>query len=258
MAVSDFTLQYEISPILLTGGVAGMAGGTVPIIAYTQGEIFTSLISGPGNLGFDEFFAHFQPMPGATLVNDQLGTYPFANQATAANAIITLPLNISMMMICPARNPGEYTRKQSVLAGLKSTLDQHILAGGLFSVNTPAFLYKDCVLLRVSDVSGGETKQVQFRWQWDFSKPLITLQQAQQAQNNLMGKLSNGTHVPPDAAGPNAGAVSWSNTNLTVADAGSGGAPIAVPSAGATGSLGYSGGFNSLQTGSGPTQIPSG
>ena len=213
-----------------------MSGATVPIIAYTQGDIFTGgLLSGGANLDYDDFFAHFQPMPGDTLVNNQIGTYPFANQATAANAIITLPLNISMMMICPARNPGDYTQKQAVLSSLQTTLQQHILLGGLFSINTPGFLYTNCILIRVSDVSGGETKQVQFRWQWDFQQPLVTQEQAAQAYGALMNKLSNGTQVPMDASNniPNSSAA------YGVGNAFSGQSPAVVPSTGTSSALGF-------------------
>jgi hypothetical protein len=45
--------------------------------------------------------------------------------------------------------------------------------------------------VRMADVTGGETKQVQAAYQIDFEAPLITLSQTVAAQNSLMGKLQS-------------------------------------------------------------------
>src|SRR5271154_3476897 len=92
-------LGFELSPIMLTGGLAGPMGGMLPIIAYTEAINFVGgLLSGTENIEMDDFFAHFQPLPGSTLINLELGTYPFANQTVAANATIKQPLHLSLLM----------------------------------------------------------------------------------------------------------------------------------------------------------------
>lgn len=232
-----FKLQFQINPIFLTGGLAGsVPGGMLPVTAYTQGVSFSSLTVGGEDINLDNAFASFVPVAGSTLISNQIGTYPFANQATAANAVITTPLAISLVMLCPARNPGDYSAKMAVISALKATLDQHIMAGGTFAVATPAFLYTDCLLVGLRDTSGGESNQPQFRWQWDFQKPLISLQEAQQKQNNLMSKLGPfGTKVTPDASGQ----ITWSNPQVAVGNPGSGVAPSVIPSTTANPALGY-------------------
>lgn len=102
-----FRLATEISPILLTRGVAqNIPGGVLPIVALTDAaSLGTALLttnpfgSGPN---FDDFFAHWYVLAGGTLANQQVAMTPFANQAVAANAVIAGPLNVSMMMIAPA------------------------------------------------------------------------------------------------------------------------------------------------------------
>ncbi len=226
---TSFKLAFEISPIYLTGGVAGqLSGGTIPLISYTESLNFASLTSGGGDLNLDDFFAHWQPMPGTALVSNAIGTYPFANQQTAANAIITQPLQISMMMICPAKLPGDYSRKFAVLSALKATIDQHNISGGTYSIATPSVLYTDCVMTGIRDASGGESHQAQFRWQWDFQKPLITLSDAAGAQNNLMSKISSGTKITPNGNDQ----VTFSNLDITAGDPSSGVAPQVVPPSG--------------------------
>jgi hypothetical protein len=201
--LTQYELTYAINPILLVGGAAGPTpGATVPLMTYLQGSNFASLLS-QGNAGFnlDDSFAYFQPIPGSTLIANQLGAYPFANQATAANAIITQPLNVSLMMIVPVREAGGYTLKNAAMTNLQALLAAHVLAGGTFTVCTPSFVYTTCILVRLADVSGGETHQVQWRWQWDFQKPLISLADAEQAYNGLMGRLAAGTQVSPNGNG---------------------------------------------------------
>lgn len=229
-----FKLTYEISPIFLTGGIASaMGGGTLPLIALTQGSSFTSLISGGTEDDLDQFFAHFQPLPGSTLANQQIGTYPFANQAVAANAVIATPNRVSLLMRCPASAPGSYSQKQAILSALKATIDQHNNNGGTYVVNTPGLLYTDCLLRTITDTSDGSTKQAQFQWVWEFEKPLISLADAAAAQNNLMGKISSGAVIRPDASGN----INWSGIDNTIGNPGSGAAGPLIPGNTPSGSL---------------------
>ena len=225
MTISDFALSYSISPIYLTGGTAGgLSGGTVAITEYLQGSNYSSLLSAGSAASLDDFFAHFIPLSGGRLVNQAIGEYPFANQATAANAVIQLPINVTLMMICGPKKAGDLTNRQAVLSALKAALNQHNLSGGTYSVNTPAYLYTDCILKELTDVSSGASHNVQIQWHWVFEKPLVTLQDAQAAQNNLMGKLSNGTQVTQPANGN-----WWTNTSNTVGNPGSGAATVVSP-----------------------------
>ena len=257
MTISDFALSYSICPIYLTGGVAGggLAGGTVAITEYLQGSNYSSLLAGGTDDNLDNFFAHFVVLAGGRLVNQTIGEYPFANQATAANAVIRQPINITLMMICPARGPGGYTGKQAVLGALKTTLDQHNNSGGTYSVNTPAMLYTDCILKELVDVSGGESKQVQYRWQWVFEKPLVTLSEATAAQNNLMSRISSGAKVTPNASGE----ISYSGIGNTVGNSASGASPFVSPPNTADQGLGYTSPAFAPTSGpfaAPPTQVP--
>ncbi len=232
---ANFKLAYEISPIYLTGGVAGnVPGGTVPLINYTQGGIFSSLIAPGSELNLDNFFAYFRPLPGSKLLSNAVGEYPFANQSVAANAIITMPLLISLMMICPRRQAGDYALFQATITSLKSTLESHILAGGTFTVATPAFLYTNCLMIGFTDASGGETAQAQYQYQLDFRRPLISSDEAAQAYNNLMAKTASQTAFNPDATSdPN------SVQATTVGNSGSGASPPVVPNSAPNPSNGF-------------------
>jgi hypothetical protein len=220
---SAFQLGFEISPIILTGGggVANLTGGMLPIVAITEAASFVNgILNGSVESSLDDFFAHFKPLPGATLADNAIGHYPFANQAIAANAVITQPLRISLLMICPARGEGGYIAKLATMTALKYTLGQHIGSGGTFTVATPSFIYTNCVLLSLKDISSGETNQAQWLWQWDFEQPLITQQQADQAQNSFMQKVSNGLPTDGGLSGP----------GNTVGFPPSGAAPSVIPS----------------------------
>ena len=236
MALSDFALSYSVCPIYLTNGTAsGLAGGTVPITEYLQGADYSSLLSAGNDSSLDDFFAHFIPLSGGRLVNQAIGEYPFANQATAANAVIRLPINITLMMVCGPKKSGDLTNRQAVLSALKTALDQHNNSGGTYSVNTPAYLYTDCVLRELTDVSSGVSHNAQIQWQWVFEKPLITLQDANAAQNNLMGKLSSGGLVKADASG----GINWSGVDNSIGDASSGLGPSVSPPNTSDQGLGY-------------------
>jgi len=195
-----FRIAYEISPIYLTGNstiIGQKLGSVLPMVFLTEGiNLPLAFITERGLPDLDDFFAHFVPMPGSTLVDNQVATYPFANQDVAANAIIRQPLTVSMRMICPVRNRLGYPAKIATMMLLKSTLDDHNAQGGLYSILTPSYFYTDCVMTRMTDISGGESVQSGHTWQLDFMQPLVDLSQAQeQAVNGKMGRLVNGGEV---------------------------------------------------------------
>jgi hypothetical protein len=219
-----FKLAYQVSPILLTGGLAGqIPGGVLPIIAITEAaSFFSGLLTGPDNIELDNFWATFRPMPGGTLIDNQIGTYPFANQAVAANAIIAQPLVLSMLMQCPARAGLGMITKLITVTALKLALDQHNQSGGTYTVVTPSYFYTNGILLNMRDVTPGDSvDQPQSHWQLDFAFPLLTLNAAQQLQNNLMAKLTNGSQVDGQPA--------WSGTSPTVGAPNSLAAPSLIP-----------------------------
>jgi hypothetical protein len=198
LARLPFAQNYQICPIFLSGGIAsGVSGGLLPITALTQPLPPLSLIPLP-----EDYFAQFSPMPGSTLIENELGRYPFANQSVAANAIIAQPLRISMMMDCPVREVGGYAQKLAIITGLQSALASHSAKGGTFTIATPSFIYTSAILLRLADASTSETHQTQVRWQWDFEIPLTTLAQAQMALNQQMQKISSGVPTNGASSGP--------------------------------------------------------
>ena len=233
-AQATWRLSYEIAPIVLVNGVAqNLPGNAIPIIYFTEPRAYINGISGgPTDFGIintagrdlDNMFAHFYPLSGATLLDVQIGTYPFANQAVAANATINQPLHFSMMMVCPVRGTfTDYSAKAALMASLQSTLNQHSLRGGTYNVVTPSYLYQDCILVNFSDVTGGESKQKQIEWRLDFVQPLLTTKAAADAQSTMMQKITNGTPVvgnPPP----------WSGDVVLSTPAGQA-SPLVVPSA---------------------------
>ncbi|MEJ0016827.1 MAG: hypothetical protein WDN25_09695 [Acetobacteraceae bacterium] len=211
---------------MLSGGLAGnIRAGMLPIIAITEALHFPlGLLSGTDNIELDNFFAHFQPLPGGTLVDNAIGNYPFANQAVAANAIIAQPLVLSMVMICPARDRAGYPSKLVTMMALERAITQHNSLGGTYIVVTPSHFYTDLIMTGMRDITRGSGHQVQAEWQLDFVRPLLTLEDAARAQNSLMSKLSNGTQI--------SGQPSWSGLPPTVGDPSSLAAPSVIPAAG--------------------------
>ncbi len=209
-----FKLAMTVSPIVLTRGLASGLGGALPIIAITEGANFVDNLLTTGTPPrLDQFFAHYQPLVGATLIANDIGMYPFANQAVAANAIIAQPLSLSLRMIVPAKGFGGYAVKLATMTALKKTLDQHTFLGGTYSIITESYIYTDCLLTTLQDVSGGQSRQDQYEWRWDFVKPLVTTQDATAAHNALMQKINGGL--------PLTGQVSTSIGGLLVGNAAS-------------------------------------
>ena len=192
---SLYKLSYQISPIILVNGLAeNITEQMLPIVALTQSVDFaTGLLS--GSINIDEFLCHFEVIPGGNLISNQVGQYPFANQAVAANAIIAQPLRVALHMKCPVNTDGGHLSKFVTLSALKGALDYHIQLGGTFTVVTPSFIYDNCLLLDLKDVSNSQSKQVQNAWQWEFYRPLIAVSQTETAQSSLISKLTNGDRV---------------------------------------------------------------
>jgi hypothetical protein len=191
-----FKLATEISPIILTRGIAANfgLGQLLPIVALTEGVNFLQnlILSGSptGAVDLDKFFAHFYVLPGTQLQSQQVAMVPMANQAVAANATIQQPLPISMMMICPAREDGGYAAKFATMTALQRTLSQHNGAGGTYTVVTPSYIFTDCLMLSMRDVTGGEAgRQRQQMWQLDFVQPLVSISAIDSAVNSQMSKL---------------------------------------------------------------------
>jgi len=185
LAQTTFSAAFEIAPIWLVGGLADYLGGYAPV------TLLTEMMDIPG-IENGEFFAHYKPLPGGSLAKWKIAEYPFANFATAANAVVQEPLDISMLMVCPAQTGGGLIIKQAILTALQFGIQQHISTGGTFTVLTPAFTYANCLLTGIRDISPPGDKQVQYMYQWDFTQPLITSSQSQSVLGTLMNKVSNG------------------------------------------------------------------
>jgi hypothetical protein len=207
----QFRLSYELSPIILTNGIAAnLTGGALPIINLLgDADIDTGF-----NQDGRDNFSHFQPIPGGSLIDNEIGRYPFANQAVASNSTIANPLVISLLMLSPVNQQGGYADKINRLTSLKSSLDAHTAAGGTYTVATPGFIYTNCILLSLRDVTKSGPGQPQSAWQWDFIKPLLTLEDAAAAMNALLSKIdaSQPTATPAPALSDASAAVAATAT----------------------------------------------
>jgi len=184
---TTYQLLYQISPIFLSGGLFSSytIGNLIgfPLVGLTEGLSLTvgdvsNLLRGNylpiTNQGLDTFFCTFKPLPGSTLIKNEVSMYPFYTQQIAANAQIQSPLNVSMIMYCPMSDVTPYTAKLSTMLALQQVLQNHTNAGGTYTVLTPSGIYQNCLLTALTDVSTGETSQTQFAYQWDFIQPLTT------------------------------------------------------------------------------------
>lgn len=188
-------LAYRCSPIFLTGGIATETTGSVmPMILLTESLGFAnSILTGDISTNTDSFFAHFFPLPGASLINNSVGMFPFSNQTVAANALISEPLNLSMQMICPPRGAGAYVTKMATISALQAALYKHNNMGGMYTIATPGYIYTNMIMTGFRDVSPDPARLPQSAFQIDFVRPLTQLSEAQQVQSTLMSKLTNGT-----------------------------------------------------------------
>ena len=207
-----FELAYEVSPIFLQQGIAqNLPGGVLPILAATELFDVPGLLNviGTGTSTF-EFFAHFKPIAGGTLADWQFAEYPFANMQMAANAVIQMPLKVSLAMVAPARTPAGYITKIAQFTAIQNMIQAHIQQGGYFTVATPAFIYTNCLLRSIRDITPGGDKQVQYIYQWDFEQPLITEQAAQTVIGGIIKNIQNGN--------PTQSVVTWNSTPATTPD----------------------------------------
>jgi hypothetical protein len=199
-----FKLAFEVSPILLVDGIAAnIPGGTLPIATFTES---LSVVNGllHGEIGFSPTSA-WMPMGGTTLVQQDIGTLNFYNQATAANSVVNKPNRVMMQLTRPASTQdGGYATKSLMFTALKLALDQHNQSGGSYTVMTPAFIYTGCLLRSVVDSSGfsEQNKQVQYSWTFEFEQPLLQISQLDAVLGNLMSKFDSGL--------PSPGGLSWS------------------------------------------------
>jgi hypothetical protein len=200
MSLNQYQLQYQISPIILTGGIAGnVSGGMLPLLSITNTNAFSpNLLSTSEDFQLDDAFGIFQPVVGGSLVQQQIAQYPFANLSVAANAIIRDPLNVSLIMFTPMKTAQAWAVKLAIMTALKATLDAHNNAGGTYTVCTPGYIYTNMLMLSLTDVSMGQSPLPQNAWRWDFYAPLVTAAQAQAAMSNLMNQITAG--VPTTGA----------------------------------------------------------
>ncbi|EAY7434170.1 hypothetical protein FR086_11045 [Salmonella enterica] len=197
-----YKLGFEISPVILCDGVAqSIPGGMLPIVALTQSASYVSgLMGGAIELtDLDKYFCHWRAAPGGTMVDYDIGHYPFANQAVAANALLSQPLRIPMLMDAPVNeNTGAMT-KLITLSSLQAVLQAHASLGGTFIVATPGIIYSNCILRTVRDVTGSNDALPQRQWLWDFEQPLLSETGAEQAINSYLGKIDNGDKATESA-----------------------------------------------------------
>jgi len=219
-----FELAFRVSPIVFVGGIAqNIPGGVLPLGLVTGAlSLVGGLLSGGSADSLDDIYPKFQPLAGGTLADFDLGRYPFANQAVAANATIAQPLTLSMHMQWPAQpRLGGYASKLVGMMAFQAAITQHGSSGGTYTVLTPSYFYTNMILRAMRDITGGISKQVQTDWQLDFEQPLLTLNAAQAVQNSLMSKLTGGTQVDNQPA--------WSSPTNTLGAANSAQAPNVVP-----------------------------
>lgn len=201
MSLSDYEYSFQVTPIILIGGIA--TTGAMGIVTLLQSYNYKAGITGRADPG-SPTFASFRPVPGHSLMNNEVATYPFANQTTAANAVITAPLDISLEMLVPATGAINASNKLSIITSLKSSLDKHTSLGGYYNIATPSYVYQGCLLTSLVDASDEDDgAQPQVRWIWNFTQPLITSQAAQAAQNPQMNTLSKQTQNSGDPPGSN-------------------------------------------------------
>ncbi len=236
MSLSDFQLSYEISPIILVGGIAGT--GMLPLVSILSSQNYEAGVTSSSSAQTNEdYFGHFRVLPGHTLMDNDVAMYPLANQSVAANAVITNPLRLAVEMLIPANDQVTLSQKLSIVTNLKSKLDDHTAQGGWYNVATPSYIYQGCLLTSLTEASDDEEgTQPQVRWVWNFLQPLITLAAAQAAQNQAMAKISNQTQNsgdPPGSATVSTGISQPSSNivqNVVPAASGPGGSNVAPTS----------------------------
>ncbi|EKS4154123.1 hypothetical protein QB181_004237 [Salmonella enterica] len=217
-----YKLGFEISPVILCDGIAqSIPGGMLPIVALTQSASYVSGLLGgaTGLTDLDKYFCHWSSAAGTTMVDYDIGRYPFANQKIAANALLAQPLRVSMLMNAPVNeNTGAMT-KLVTLSALQAVLQGHANLGGTFVVATPAIIYSNCILKEVRDVTGSNEPLPQRQWLWEFEQPLITESEAEQVANNFKRRIDGGDKVTGNAWTTAAGAIGNTSVGSSVTSA---------------------------------------
>jgi hypothetical protein len=195
---SAWKLTFQLSPIILSGGLASSnIGGYLPIIAITELINFPAGLLSGMQASLDSFFANFRPLPGSTIIEQEVGHYPFANQGIAANTVIAQPRQISFEMLCPAQTKLGFYEKLAIMEALEGALDYHTQMGGTYILMTPSKIYTSCLLRAIRDTSGQlRTGQPQVSWQWDFEQPLLTASDLGGALNSLYDWINRQTQMP--------------------------------------------------------------
>jgi hypothetical protein len=207
-----YTLAFQVSPIIFVGGIAkGVPGNMLPFVA-TIGEL-AGLAQGllSGGLGMSAFPIQFVPVPGQQAISQTAATYPFANQHVAANAVVQQPKSVSLRMIAPVRDTGGYLTKLALFSSIQTTFERHNDMGGWYTVATPSLICDDLLMLDMTDITGGDTKQQQVEWQINFTQPLITAEKARYAYSNLMAKMKGGQKTAGNWSGISAATASAQN-----------------------------------------------
>lgn len=181
-----FRMQYEYAPILLKNGIAeSYPEKVMSILQLTQQNGYPADDSG--------YFGYFSFVNGGTFMQNTVAQYPFANQYTAANAIVRQPNNISLLMTCPARSNMPLDLRQAIFHSVIASLVRHIELGGMFVVFAPMAIMQNCLLLAVRDSSSGENAALQNGMIFDFTQPqIMTDEDAQKATNQTMDKINKG------------------------------------------------------------------
>ena len=188
---AGFDALYQINPLFLQGGSVASIGGYCPF-SLLAGALLGNV---QGLLGSGEPLGKWWVLPGGKMLNQSVATYPFASQQVAANATVQEPLTLSMLLRAPVKDGFGYATKPAIWTSIQTALTAHNNAGGTYTIFTPALFYQNGLLLNVSDVTSGGTKQEQVDWQFDFFFPLITQQGAQSAFSTAMQKLQGGQPV---------------------------------------------------------------
>lgn len=197
-AETAYDLFYQISPVTLTGGLAGnVTGALLPIVATLGGlgglsqGLLSGISSGAG-VSLSDFPWRFMPVSGAQAVYQTAALYPFANRQIAANATVEQPKTFALKMIWPVNQTGGMLTKTALFSSLKATLESHNANGGTYTVAMPAMFMTNCLLLSLSDITPDDSRQKQVIWQWDFFQPLLSQAQAAGALSGLMRILDGG------------------------------------------------------------------
>lgn len=203
MSLTQQQLTFQISPIVLTGGIASnIVGSMLPLLALTNTNAFSAnLLTGDPDFQLENAFGIFQPAAGGSLVEQSIAEYPFANLSVAANAIIRNPINVSLLMVTPMKQLSAWSVKLQTMQALKATLDAHNNAGGTYTVYTPAYTYTNMLMVALTDVSNPQSPIPQNAWKWDFTRPLVSLEDASGALSNLMTQINNGVPSTGDITG---------------------------------------------------------